>query len=297
MQAFKWGGLLLLAASLGGVAGAWMVGRAGDNAPSPATTGPQAIAPPTPREAALKNFSGPVQWGEDEALGLETARVLKDPEYLREVLRRYNAEADTDKRAEILTILQSAANDDVLRFSRQLLQGTDKARRRDGLALLRAYPLDKPEARTLLVAQIGGERDPAMLTQMVEMLSPAFMPTEDAAPVVQQLALLRRNPDPQVRAASLLKAMEWDKGGDIEAMLHAALLDPASEVQQAAIAGVGAANVRSDRVKQALLGIISNPRSADPERGAAISTLRNFPLDRAEYALYELAASEYAVGQ
>ncbi|WP_242109187.1 HEAT repeat domain-containing protein [Luteimonas aquatica] len=290
MTGFRLGLALLAAAIAGGVAGAWI----GKTWHAPATQA--SAAPPDAASAQAQPSALPATIYtdppivHDEELGAEVARAQSDPVYLRDLMRRFEAETDPDKRGAILSILQSAANDDVLRMARQLLTATDAAKRQDGLALLRAYPLDKPEARTLMVEQLQRETNPAALRELVGMLTPAIMSTDDAAPVVERLTALRHHPDPEVRAGSVSQTMQWDKSGDLEGVLYEALLDPAPQVRQAAIGGIGVSSVRSPRVKELLLDILGNPQADREERTAALFTLQNFPLDRAEYEIYRQAS-------
>ena len=159
----------------------------------------------------------------------------------------------------------------------------------EALELLKVFPLDDPEVRSLLVGQIDQEHDPAMLKNLVDMLTPTMVATEDAAPLVEQLARLREHPDPEVRAASVLQTSQWDRGGDLENILQQALLDPDTRVRQAAIAGVTSERVHSDRLKDMLLAIANDPQTSAEERSAALFALEGFALNRSEYELYRQA--------
>lgn len=209
---------------------------------------------------------------------------------LRELMRRYGLETELDKRGAILAILQANPNDEVKAFALQLAASRDAAARQEGLELLKAFPLDDAKVRGFLVDQIDQEQDPAMLTKLVDMLAPTMVATEDAAPLVAQLARLREHPDPEVRAASILQSSQWDRGGDLENTLHDAMLDPDPRVRQAAIGGISAEHVRSDRLKDMLLAIASDPKTSAEERNRAIFALEGFALNRAEYEVYRQAA-------
>ena len=208
---------------------------------------------------------------------------------LRELMRRYAAETELDKRGALLAILQANPNEEVKAFALALAASRDAAARQEGLALLKAFPLDDAKVRGFLVGQIDQEQDPAMLTKLVDMLSPTMVATEDAAPLVAQLARLREHPDPEVRAASILQSSQWDRGGDLENTLHDAMLDPDPRVRQAAIGGISAERVRSDRLKDMLLAIASDPKTGAEERNRAIFALEGFALNRAEYEVYRQA--------
>ncbi len=208
---------------------------------------------------------------------------------LRELMRRYAAETELDKRGALLAILQANPNEEVKTFALALAASRDAAARQEGLELLKAFPLDDAKVRGFLVGQIDQEQDPAMLTKLVDMLAPTMVATEDAAPLVAQLARLREHPDPEVRAASILQSSQWDRGGDLENTLHDAMLDPDPRVRQAAIGGISAERVRSDRLKDMLLAIASDPKTSAEERNRAIFALEGFALNRAEYAVYREA--------
>lgn len=221
----------------------------------------------------------------------------QNPSYLQELMRQYAFEMDLDKRGALLAILQSMPSDEVRHFALQQAASSDPATRREGLELLKTFSLDDAQVRGFLVDQIDQEQDPAMLKELVDMLTPTMVATEDAAPLVEQLDRLRRHPDPEVRAASVLQSSQWDKGGNLENTLQQAMVDPDTRVRQAAIAGVTAESVHSDRLKDMLLAIANDPQTIDAERSAAIFALEGFALNRSEYELYRHAGELLAPGE
>lgn len=229
------------------------------------------------------NFSGIEQFNENRQ------RAKKDPSYLRELMQQFAVETELDKRGALLAMLASEPNDEVKRFALQQAASTDPVTRREGLELLRVFQLDDAEVRGFMVGQIGQEKDPAMLKELVEMLSPTMIATEDAAPLVEQLSRLRGHPDAEVRAASVSQSSQWDKGGDMENILHQAMLDPDTRVRQAAIEGVSSGRVHSARLKDALLAAVSDPQTSDDERSVAVFALEAFSLNRSELELYRRA--------
>ena len=226
----------------------------------------------------------------DEDLGRQVARASADPVYLQRLLARYRGESEPDRKGAVLAILQGVANQDVQRFALELAASPDPSTRRDGLALLSAYSVEEAPVRELLLRQMQQEQDPALLETLVELLAPAPLPSEDVAPMLGQLERLRQHADPGVRAAAVLQSAQWDKSAGVEDLLQRALLDPEPQVREAAIAGVTSSATRSDRIKDALLDIASDPGSGREERAAAVFALQNFELDRAEYQLYRDAA-------
>ncbi|KAB8180501.1 hypothetical protein FKV24_012320 [Lysobacter maris] len=269
-----------------GIAIAWFWVPRSEHAPAPPAAQTASQSPATGPEAS----PGSRSVGDD--LDSEVQRLRDDPTYLQRLLAMYASETDLDTRGALLAVLRGAAddNEEILRFALDLADDPDPARRGDGLALLEAYPLDNAQVRELLTRQIGEEDDPQMLGRLVGMLEAAVVPTEDAAPLVEQLTRLRQHPDPGVRAASVMQSVSWDKGSDLEEVLHQAILDAAPQVRQAAIGGITASGARSPRLKDALLAIAADPASGNDERFAAVLALQDFPLSRAEYAIYLQAA-------
>ncbi|MEH6420744.1 HEAT repeat domain-containing protein [Pseudomonas sp. CGJS7] len=295
--------LALLAAALaGGVIGHSITRASAAPAPhhSDAATvagGPRKTFEPfaqTPAQAQHAAYGNPSRAGDN--LDRMTQRARRDPAYLRELLRDYGFETELDKRGALLAVLQGVANQEVLRLGQQMAASSDPEQRRSGLDLLKSFSLDVPEVRDLLTKQIQGERDPAMLKQLVDMLSPAVIASEDAAPVLERLESLRRHADPAVRASSVLQSVQWNKSGNNEDILHQAILDSDLSVRQAAIAGITASGTRSDRLKDSLLAIAVDPRSDAETRNSAVFALQNFAMSRGEYALYRKAAEQVVDG-
>ena len=270
---------LLAAVALVAVVGAWaMLGRHDGEAGAAAG----AVMPPVATGRDTSRTDAAADKGQHR-------RTRASDADLRELMRRYAVETELDKRGALLAILQANPNEEVKAFALALAASRDAATRQAGLELLKLFPLDDAKVRGFLVGQIDQEQDPAMLTKLVDMLSPTMVATEDAAPLVAQLARLREHPDPEVRAASVLQSSQWDRGGDLENTLHSAMLDPDPRVRQAAIGGISAERVRSDRLKDMLLAIASDPKTGAEERNRAIFALEGFALNRAEYEVYRQA--------
>ncbi len=286
---------LLAAVVLMTIAATWVIrGRDDSNAGAAAPFSlPSASVAPTPVEIlpASRGMSS------HEHLDEKSRRAQENPSYLQELMRQYAYEMDLDKRGALLAILQSMPNDEVKRFALQQAASNDPVIRGEGLELLKAFPLDDAEVRGFLVDQIDREQDPAMLKELVDMLTPTMVATEDAAPLVEQLARLRGHPDPEVRAASVLQSSQWDRGGDLENTLQQALNDPDARVRQAAIAGVTSERLHSQRLKDRLLAIAIDPQTSDEERRAAIFSLEGFALNRFEYELFRHAGELVAPGK
>ncbi len=289
------GVLLLVACTLAGGTAGWMLGaRTAHQSPDRATSSRSDA--PYARGADASTRADPTgrSPGPGDDLGRESARALRDPTYLRNLLQRYAAEREPDRKGALLAVLQSAATDNVLRFALERAGSADPDTRRDALALLRAFPLDRAEVRDTLVGQLRGERDPAMQAELLDMLAPVPIAQEDAAPLLAQLAQLRGSNDPAVRAAAVRQSAQWDRSPAVELMLHAALLDADPRVRAAALSGVYVSGARSERLRDALLAIASDARVDADQRQAAVLGLQHFALDRAEYTVYRDAADALA---
>lgn len=288
---------IVFASALAGAGVGWMVARhAHSQADEDRTRGVSrpGVAASSARDAVVTAGADGARLAPEDELERATQRARSDPAYLRTLMQQYAAQADLDRKSALLAILGSTGGDEVLRFALQQAASTDPAARSDGLRLLASFSMDRTEVRDALVGQLRDERDPRMTVQLVEMLAPTQVASEDAAPVVQALARLHRHDDADVRAASVLQSAQWDREGDVEDVLQRALLDPAPQVRAAAIAGVTSSRARSPRLKDALLEIASNPDSSSQDRQAAVVALQDFALGRAEYTIYREAAATLA---
>lgn len=285
-------GAALLAAALAGAGIGWSLGR--NNArvehAGSASTDVRPMASAGARGTADAAFDGVRTPGPGDDLGRESARALRDPAYLRNLLQRYAAETEPDRKGALRAVLQSAGNDEVLRNALAWAASAEPGTRRDGLALLAAFPLDRAEVRDALFSQLRSERDPRMQAELLDMLAPVPMAAEDARPLLARLERLRGAEDARVRAAAVRQTAQWDRSEAVEGVLHEALLDADPQVRQAALAGVYVSGQRSPRLKDALLAIASDARAGQDERQAAILALQPFPMDRAEYGVYRAAA-------
>lgn len=219
-------------------------------------------------------------------------RAGRDPAFLQNLLQRYRNETDPAARGELLSLLNAVSGEDVLRFALSLSASTRAQDERDGLELLSAYSMDRAEVRQTVLAKLAQGGDPQRRAELVAMLTPATLPSEDAAPVVAELASLARDPDPALRAQAVLQLAQWDDGERTEDLLHRAILDPSAQVRAKAIAGVQGSRLRSERLKDALLDIAADPASSAADRGAASFALQDFRLNRAEYAIWRRAQAQ-----
>lgn len=303
MKPIHLGFALLAAALFGGVVGS-LITRASTASSAAPPTPPASIAARGHAHAAQTRANGgnhaPDGYGATGTPPNDSERLIqrarRDPAYLRELLRDYSFETELDKRGALLAVLQAVANDEVLRMARQLADSGDPESRRNGLDLLKAFSLDQPQVRELLSRQLQAERDPAMLKNLVDMLAPTVVASEDAAPLLERLSELRQHPDPAVRASAVVQSVQWNKHAGNEEILQRAMLDPDLSVRQAAIAGINASSTRSDRLKDSLLALAADPQTDAETRNSAVFALQNFAMNRGEYALYRKAAAQAVDG-
>ncbi|MBX9401549.1 HEAT repeat domain-containing protein [Lysobacter sp. BMK333-48F3] len=287
--------IALASAALGAVLGGAYVARR-DGAAAPATPDTAAAAasrattPAHDASAALPDY---VSIG-SERVSFEALRrrAASDPAFLRGLMQRYRDQTEPVARGELLALLNAVSGEEVLRFALSLTASTRAEDERDGLALLAAYPMDRAEVRDTLLAKLGQGGDPQRMGELVAMLTPATMASEDAAPVIAELATLARHPDPALRAQAVLQLAQWDDGEQAEDLLHRAILDSSAEVRAKAIAGIQGSHIRSDRLKEALLAIAADPASSAADRGAATFALQQFRLNRAEYGIWRRAQAQ-----
>lgn len=260
---------------------------------------PAAAATPGPvRVPQAPSFAtAPVAARGSEDLDRAIRRAAQDPAHLRELLREYAFAADLDRRGALLAVLQGVANDEVLQAGRRLAGDADPAVRDQGYALLRAFPLDRAEARAAIADGLQRETDPALLAQLLGGLEPAVLADEDAAPLLERAVALTGHTDPAVRAGAVLQSARWNRSGDSAALLERALLDPAADVRAAAVAGIEASGARTPRLRDALLDLAGDARIATEQRRAALFALQRFALDRADYALYRQAEAGIAAAE
>ncbi|WP_363799114.1 HEAT repeat domain-containing protein [Lysobacter firmicutimachus] len=287
--------IALASAALGAALGGAYVARrevgAAPAAPeNPAAAAPRATAPAHDASASPPDY---VSIG-SERVSFESLRrrAASDPAFLRGLMQRYRNQTDPVARGELLALLNAVSGDEVLRLALSLTASTRAEDERDGLALLAAYPMDRAEVRETVLAKLGQGGDPQRMGELVAMLTPATMPSEDAAPVIAELAALARHSDPSLRAQAVLQLAQWDDGEQTEDLLHRAILDPSPDVRAKAIAGVQGSRIRSDRLKEALLAIAADPGSSAADRGAATFALQQFRLNRAEYGIWRRAQAQ-----
>lgn len=283
----------VVSALIGALAGGAFVARRERPEPAPAPITAQAAAParhndqaepasPYPQYLSLGG-AAPVSF---EAL---RKRAQRDPAFLQDLLRRYGQETAADARGELLALLHAVGGEEVLRYALSRAASTRAEDERIGLDLLGGYSLQRAEVREALLAKLRAGGEPQREAELIRRLTPAAMPEEDAAPVIERLAALAGDSDAEVRGDAVAQLAQWAEPAQAEDALHRALLDPAASVRSKAIVAVSGSAARSERLKDALLAIAADPASNAADRGAAAMALQDFRLNRAEYAIWQRA--------
>lgn len=215
-----------------------------------------------------------------------------DPVALRNLLQRYNG-AQTPQVLELLKgILSTVQKPEVIAFSTRLAGSMNLAERKYGFELLQSVAPDAPETRALVKRTLSTEQSPEVLVQALATLQSAAAEPEEAAQMVAQLKLLSQHADPAVRSQSITQLGQWDKKGEGADRMSQALHDPAAEVRQAAIFAIAQTGIRTDAVKDALMGLVSNAQESRDIRGSALQVLERFSLTKDEYAAFARARAQ-----
>ncbi len=251
------------------------------------TGSPTSASQPT---AAAGTPHQPVNAGVDEQKLRE--RAQSDPIFLRNLIQRYETERDPATRDAIKSVLATIQKPEALAFFSRLANSGDPAQRKEGYAMLQQMAPDSAEMRNVLKQALASEQSPEVLAQAIAALRPtAVDPTESDA-IVAQLNGLAQHADPSVRSQSILQLAQWDKNGAKQERLTSALTDPVPEVRQAAIFAVAQSGARTDNVKAALMGIISNTAENKDVKGSALQVLERFSLTKEEYVRYTQARAQ-----
>lgn len=286
--------IAVVSALLGALAGgAYVARRDRADAAPPRTAAPAATlaAHASDPAAASSPYPEYLSLGGAAPVSFESLRrrAQRDPAFLQDLLQRYGNETAADARGELLALLHAVGGEDVLRYALSRAASTRAEDERVGLDLLGGYSLERAEVRETLLAKLRAGGEPQREAELIRMLTPAAMPDEDAAPVVERLAALARDGDPEVRGEAVAQLAQWAEPAQAEEALHRALLDPAAAVRSKAIVAVSGSHARSERLKDALLAIAADPAGSAADRGAAAMALQDFRLNRAEYAIWKRA--------
>jgi hypothetical protein len=209
------------------------------------------------------------------------------------VVDMYRRERDPRVRSALRRMLTSDAAPDVTARALELAKAADKQDQAAGFELMTDLP-PSFEARTLAKDALSKERDPAVLAAVLLALRPRVPPSpaeiDDMLP--RFLALVHHDA-PLVRAHAVQLLAEWDRAGrTAERVTAEALSDSAPLVRQAGVGAVMLGQIRSDRLKAALLDVVRNPTEDIQTRFGAQQALERFDVSREEYTLYMAARDD-----
>jgi hypothetical protein len=211
-----------------------------------------------------------------------------NPVAVRFLMQRYDG-ATPQARELLKSVLSTVQTPDVIAFSTRLANSSNAAERQYGFEMLQFLAPDAPEVRTLVKRTLSTEQSPEVLVQALATLKSGVAEPEESDWMVAQLKSLSQHADATVRTQSIMQLGQWDKKGESADRLSQALSDRVPEVRSAAIFAIANTGVRSDSVKLALMGLISNPQESRDVRGSALQALERFSLNKDEYASFTQA--------
>jgi hypothetical protein len=255
--------------------------------------GPDSGAPHLSAEAWLARAATSVDRAVSPALRQELVGSLTgDPALRKALTEHYGREARRPYRITIKDMLAASPAPEIATAALDLAGQSDGVARAAGLELLGAL---EPTAEALALARRAlNEADAGVLVGALQALRPLGPPPQgEARAVLPRLIELTRHPDTLVRAHAVQRVADWDKLGDeaTSVVLHA-ISDGDKLVRQAAIGAVMIGQLRSDAVKLALLGIVSDAAEDLTARGASLFALQQFSLTDEEQARYVAVRDE-----
>lgn len=267
--------------------------------PAPAVLTRVAHAPASPtigeRRASVSAAPAPRK-SSDSSVGASLdelrTQALSDRAVLRRLIESYEGATELDTKGTLQALLASMRTPEVLELSLRLAASANPAQRRDGFDLLQAFTAETPAARQQIELTLQTEQDPAVLSSAVLALGAPVVGPEENARVVEHLRRLTEHADPGVRGHSLSQLAQWNRSPNVEAQLYKALADEAQSVREIATLAIAEAGVRTDRLRNALLGIVDDDAESPAVRTSALQALGRFPLNADEYARYLAARTE-----
>jgi hypothetical protein len=237
--------------------------------------------------AQLKT-AGPDDGGRSAAM---LDRLMRDaqsnPGLRHELIGRFKGERDGAALQALATVISSFPADEVGRVVGQLSQG-DAAQRAAAFSLLAMSSQASAASHGLIQKALITEQDVHVLSQAVAALGPRpFIDPQQAQATVARLGALAEHADPGVRSESLRMLAQWDKTGNVaEPLLYRALTADNPEGRTEAVYALAGSDLKTDRVKTALLKFVGNNAESTDSRAAALQALERFPLSSDEYALH-----------
>lgn len=210
-----------------------------------------------------------------------------DPAVLKELVRRHGNQADETTKAALASVLSSFPSLEVTDSALKLARG-DAAQRKDAYDLLGKLPSADARASLAIRQALETEKDPAALGRAVAALTSTWVaePAQNQA-ILARLGTLVRDSDPVVRGESLSVLAKLDKAGDIaEPSVYQMLTDPNPDFRVDALFAIAGSQLRSDRIKSALVNLLRDSRETADSRFMALRAMERFPMTDAEYLIY-----------
>jgi hypothetical protein len=196
-------------------------------------------------------------------------------------------------RAALRRMLTANAAPDVTARALEMAKAGDKQDRAAGFELMMDLPPNS-EGRALATDALSQERDPAVLSAALLALRPRIPPSPtEIDDMLPRFLKLVHDDAPLVRAHAVQLLAEWDRPGRMaEPVTADSLSDAAPLVRQAAVGAVMLGQLRSARLKTALLDVIRNPVEDIQTRFGAQQALERFDISADEYKLYMAARDD-----
>lgn len=253
--------------------------------------------PKAPTEAELLAQFRDIDWNLKEVQGMEVlAAGLTQSEALRaEVLKRFEQETQPTAKQNLKFLLTSQPDPKVTEVAIGWAKHENVAARINGFNLL-VSQMPSAEIYQLTRQAIEQEKDPKALAAAIwalrfpgEVLDP-----EQVQTVVPKLHTLTQHPDADVRAASIQRLAQWDKGRKYveQDVLRIVNSDTNSDTLMAAVGASSIVGLHSDELKRAFFKLIQNPNTNPELSGVTLWQMDRFLLTPSEYKTYMEATKQ-----
>ncbi len=219
------------------------------------------------------------------------AAIHDDAELRSAVLKRYLGAATPDVKSGLRLALTGNPVGELSEVALALAQGAERDKQSAGWYLLADLPPTQSAYDLAKKTLLSPERDAEILEGVVRTLRhPVLMPPQDRQAVIPRLISLTHAEAPMVRAHSLqtLAGLDADGRKALPEVLRG-LSDSDVSVRQAAVGAVMVGQLKSDKLKHALLGVLRNPGEDLTARAATLMALEHFDLTESEYRDYRTA--------
>jgi HEAT repeats len=232
--------------------------------------------------------------GADRALQGALAQALaSDTPLFRTIVEEYGRTEERPFRATLRDLIVASARPDVSGAGTELAHDARGLQRGAGFELL-ARLRPTPEQYAMAMRAVFEDTDPTALAgALIALRSPGLPSNADARQLLPRFIVLTHYPDPLVRGHAIQQLSDWDKSGEqATPIVLDAISDPDRLVREAAVGAVMIGELRSERLKGALLRTAGNAGEDPMLRGSALQALDRFPLTDAEQAQFRAGQDE-----